>query len=651
MGGRNRLLNFRHTRSSTLEITSPGAGSLLEQLARGWDFAPVEEEQSGVSLDKVPRGVGTTWAADGLLTQKQTQQALDTALRQLRQKSNQTFNDFGLWVLWVGVGMLDWCEEGAHESSSAPLVLVPVQLVRDRTGRIRLQEAEEQDALHNPALAVKLAQLGVDWTAVADTDCRDAAAVLARARAAAAGQTGWVVRDSVVLAMFAAHKEAMYQDLKENEAAILASPLIRAIGLGPDAGLPDDVIGFEPPAIERIDEVQVPERTPLVLDADASQRQCIAAAMENRSFVMSGPPGTGKSQTITNMIAALMHSGRSVLFVSEKAAALDVVRNRLTDVGLGDFVLALHSSDTSKKAVAQELDRALTTEVRASGAAQHELDEARRLREELSAYAAAMNEVRQPLGRTLHDVIGRLALLGRREVPQLTLTSGAAAVTDTLSAAALHEVLTAARSVARSWRPVAEGDSFAWWGLRDPEATGAGSATTALADAADALQSLRAAAERRPLAADTPLPRTARDVRRIADDLRAGLPVRTSGPTNAPFEDHSPVIAQLAEGYGLGKPRDIVSMLALFELVDLEKAENRPPVHWFDVATMRQAQAAAEQLREALGQEAAARGAAQDVFGPQVLNYEALADLVRRFAEDHHGLTADPVAHSVTRRG
>ncbi|THA80817.1 DUF3320 domain-containing protein [Streptomyces sp. A0592] len=643
MGGRNRLLNFRHTRSSTLEITSPGAGSLLEQLARGWDFAPVEEaeeEQSGVSLDKAPRGVDPARAANGILTQKQTQQALDSALRQLRQKSNQTFNDFGLWVLWVGVGMLDWCEEGAHESSSAPLVLVPVQLVRDRTGRIRLQEAEEQDALHNPALAVKLAQLGVDWTPVADTDCLDAAAVLARARAAAAGQVGWVVRDSVVLAMFAAHKEAMYQDLKENEAAILASPLIRAIGLGPDAGLPDDVIGFEPPAIERIDEVQVPERTPLVLDADASQRQCIAAALANRSFVMSGPPGTGKSQTITNMIAALMHSGRSVLFVSEKAAALDVVRNRLTDVGLGDFVLALHSSDTSKKAVAQELDRALTTEVRASGAAQHELDEARKLREELSAYAAAMNEERQPLGRTLHDVLGRLALLGRREVPQLTLTSGAAAVTDTLSAAALHEVLTAARSVARSWRPVAEGDSFAWWGLRDPEAMGGGSATTALADAVDALQSLRAAAERRPLAADTPLPRNVRDLRRIADDLRAGLPVRTAAPTSAPFEDHSPAIAQLAEGFGLGKPLDIVSVLALFELVDLEDAGNRPPAHWFDIGHLRQAQAAAEQLKEAFGEENAARGAAQDVFGPQVLNHGSLTDLVRRFAEDHHGITA-----------
>ncbi|MFE1870997.1 DUF4011 domain-containing protein [Streptomyces sp. NPDC059496] len=107
LGGRNRLLNFRHTRSSTLDITSPGAGPLLEQLHRGWDFAPVEEaeeESSGVTLDKAPRGAARARSANGILTQKQTQQALDTALRQLRQKANQTFNDFGLWVLWVGVG-------------------------------------------------------------------------------------------------------------------------------------------------------------------------------------------------------------------------------------------------------------------------------------------------------------------------------------------------------------------------------------------------------------------------------------------------------------------------------------------------------------------------------------------------------------------
>jgi AAA domain len=110
---------------------------------------------------------------------------------------------------------------------------------------------------------------------------------------------------------------------------------------------------------ERIDTDAPPETTPLVLDADASQRACIAAAVEGRSFVMDGPPGTGKSQTIANIIGALLHAGKSVLFVSEKAAALEVVRNRLTETGLDGYLLELHSHKATRKEVAVALGQAL----------------------------------------------------------------------------------------------------------------------------------------------------------------------------------------------------------------------------------------------------------------------------------------------------
>ncbi|MFI8274552.1 DUF3320 domain-containing protein [Streptomyces sp. NPDC085929] len=656
LGGRNRLLNFRHTKSSTLEIKAPGARRLLAELGSGWYFERMAQPDEGadgagggVSLEKqVQNAPPARSAATEIVTQKTAQQALDRALTQLRSTSGRMYNDYGLWVLWLGVGMVEWREEGAHEGSRAPLVLVPAELVRDRSGRTRLQAAEQQDPMHNPALAVKLDQLGVDWSAVEAVDCLDAAQVVDKAREAVAGQRGWAVDDGVVLALFASHKEAMYQDLKENEAAILASPLIRAIGLGPEAGLPDDLIGFEPPALERIDELQVPERTPLVLDADASQRQCIAAAMENRSFVMSGPPGTGKSQTITNMIAALMHAGRSVLFVSEKAAALDVVRNRLSDVGLGDFVLALHSGDTAKKAVAQELARVLKTEVRATGAAEHELDEAKRLREELSAHAAAMNEVRRPLGRSLYEVLGRLALLDQQDARRLALGAPGAGRGLSLSAAALQEAVVAAESMARSWRPVAEGDGFAWRGLRDPGApAGSGRADGAplavLEEAEAALEALRLAAGRRTLADCTREPREARDIDRLAAELRAGLsriPDSTTAGGGSLPEDPYPIVAQLAAVFGLDKPREVSEVLALCELVDVGGARHLPLAPWFETAVLGKARAAAEELRAAIAAAGAARSAAEDAFGPQVLAYVPLADLVRRFEEDHHGLAS-----------
>lgn len=630
MGGRNRLLNFRHTRTSTLEITSPETGPLLDELARGWDFAPVAEAPDGEEAPAVPAPRGRP----GLVTQKATQVTLDRALYQLRQKSGQMFNDYGLWVLWLGVGMLDWREEGAHETSSAPLLLVPVELRRESGRRYRLCPADGQDRVHNPALAVKAERLGADWSPVTGTDVGDLPALMAAARAVAAGQQGWTVDDRAVLGLFASHREAMYKDLEQNEDRILAHPLVRAVALGPDAGLPDDLIGFEPPELDRIDEVQLPERTPLVLDADASQRQCIAAALEHRSFVMSGPPGTGKSQTITNLIAALMHAGRSVLFVSEKAAALDVVRNRLRGVGLGDFVLTLHSGDTSKKAVATELARVLTTVARVNGAAEHERERARHLREELSAYAAGMNQVREPLGRTLHDVLGRLVQLDQAGTPQLSLSAENAKAVRTLSAGALQDLSVAAKAVSRAWRPVVEGNSFAWHGL-----VGA-SAHQAATEASDALGALRAATARRPFDGTQGEPRSVRELHQTVRSIRAGLPDGFGSGDATLQEDASGQLAQLADLFGMPKPDDGEAAAALCALADLTTAGNPPPGDWFDDAKLRGAHRAAQELREALTAEAEARAAAEGVFGEQTVELTDLPELVVRFEGPHAKLMA-----------
>ncbi|MBW1597415.1 DUF3320 domain-containing protein [Streptomyces sp. JJ38] len=629
MGGRNRLLNFRHTKMATLELTSPAVTELLRGLARGWGFAPVAEDtesQGGVLLSEGP-------TAPGLVTQKATQRALDSSLYRLRQKSAQMFNDYGLWILWLGVGMLDWREEDAYETSSAPLLLVPVELRRDSDRRYRLRPADNQDAMHNPALAVKLERLGVDWSPVANVDVSDVAGVIAAARSVAARQRGWAVEDRAVLGLFASHHEAMYQDLRQNEDRILRNELIRAIALGPDSGLPDDVIGFEPSDQDRIDDIQSPEQTPLVLDADASQRQCVAAALAKRSFVMSGPPGTGKSQTITNMIASLMHAGRTVLFVSEKAAALDVVRNRLRGVGLGDFVMALHSGDTSKKAVAAELNRVLTTEAQVTGAAEHELEQARRLREELSAYAAAMNEAREPLLRTVHDVMGRLVQLEQAHTPGLPLPARNAKTVRDLSASALQEAVTAARGISRAWRPVADGESFAWRGL-----TGT-SPQQVLSEAADALDALRSACTRRPFALTEQEPESARMLQLAVRSIRSRLP-ELEAPQGAALpepEDVSRPATQLASLFGLPYGESSEAAFAGCELADLTQATHRPPRTWFAAHVLRRAHDAAEDLREALEVEAEARAAAEEFFGEQVLVSEELPELVDRF-EEYSGL-------------
>lgn len=474
LSGRNRLLNFRHTKSATLELSSPSAQKLLDGLHRGWDFAPLPDEEPEADG---AAGTGNVVLAkqgdrtDGIVTQKTTAPALLRALNSLRSKSTQVFNDYGLWTLNLGVGMLRWREDGAETGSDAPLVLVPVVIERAKNGRMRLRAGDDEEPRLNPALKVKLEQFHIDWAPVVEHDPLDLQAVLSAATRAVAGKTGWQVSERVVLALFASHKESMYQDLLDNEDRVLGSDLVRAMALGPDAGFAADRFDFEEIELERIDELSPPEDSPLVLDADASQRQAVAAAVAGQSFVLDGPPGTGKSQTITNMIAGLMHAGRSVLFVSEKAAALDVVLDRLKSVGLASYALALHSHNTSRKAVAQELGRALAEWPQAPQLSEQALAQARKLRLALSSYAEAMNEVREPLGRTLHDVIGQVGRLSEAPVAYLShgdhTVAGAEAGfrAATLGGEDLRLIVEATKAISDAWEAVAD-PSFPWRDLR-----------------------------------------------------------------------------------------------------------------------------------------------------------------------------------------
>ncbi|MCY1139655.1 DUF4011 domain-containing protein [Actinoplanes sp. Pm04-4] len=265
------------------------------------------------------------------------------------------------------------------------------------------------------------------------------------------------------------------------------------------------------------------DELPLVLDADATQRACVEAAVAGRSFVLDGPPGTGKSQTIANMIGCLMHAGKRVLFVSEKAAALEVVRNRLAAVGLDPYLLELHSHKATRREVARALAEsveplpregattrigvalggaasasggtplggaaltsggtplggaALTSggtrlgdaasasdgtahggtggsepgPVAATGVDRERLEE---VRARLDGYARAMNERREPLGKSLHEVLGECARLSDSPAaPMPTVDPGQ------FDAEQLRRMLDAADELARCRRAAAE--DFPW---------------------------------------------------------------------------------------------------------------------------------------------------------------------------------------------
>jgi len=493
----NRLLYFRKTKSSTLELrlTSAGASELLGRLSNGrgvtfWeppddvvedaDEARPERNDEATALfentepsgDEFNRGRrparrtrGPALRADEIVCDVAGRQALLKALRWLERRAAQEFMDKGLWVLYLGIGLLDWIEQprdtGELEKVSSPVVLIPVQLRRESAKTPYQLFRADEDAATNPALAFKLQHdFGITLPPFEDEAEENIDGLLDSVRDAIADRGDWNLRDTVVLSVFSFHKEVMYRDLCNNEVAVAAHPLVQALALGHRT---DQGFAFEPTPEEELDEQHPPESMVSILDCDASQRQCLVAAAVGQSFVMEGPPGTGKSQTIANMIADALGHNKTVLFVSEKAAALEVVQNRLDRAGLSEFVLELHSHKATRKQVAQTLGRSLTTRLAPRDLIPEvELQRLIGHRRELTAFARAMNERREPLGKSVHGVIGELT--GLQHLPQ---APGCDSIDTMLTAVELARIYDVADALPRSWGPVERGDDFLWRSLVD----------------------------------------------------------------------------------------------------------------------------------------------------------------------------------------
>jgi hypothetical protein len=157
-----------------------------------------------------------------------------------------------------------------------------------------------------------------------------------------------------------------------------------------------------------------PDNEFLVLDADSSQQRAIAAVLADQSRVIHGPPGTGKSQTITNLIASLAAVGRRILFVAEKKAALEVVKRRLEEVGLGHLAIDLHGADLSPKKVMQQVAHTLEV-VRSSVPVNCQQVHAQLVdrRGRLNSHVERMHCHREPTEMSVYEMQGLLLRLGR----------------------------------------------------------------------------------------------------------------------------------------------------------------------------------------------------------------------------------------------
>ena len=483
MGGRNRLLNYRPTRSSTLEFVRHTPEEVFD-LVSGNDGvfalgtkppAPArvavvvdESDDDESQLEDQVLDVIESFNYDAFPAQlfaDKTQREVDRALKNLANAAKREFLDKGLNILYIAFGALKWVDDSG-DSRRSPLLFVPVELRSDGPRQPHRLYFSSEDRAGNPALALKLREFGLELPAIEVLDEAIEASGLSAAldlfRALQLPE-GWEVEELAALSNFMFAKEAMFRDLENNEDRILESPILNVIA-NSQSGLVEQ-FAFDMLGDDRIDESAPPESAPLVLDADSSQRAAIAAAREGKSFVLDGPPGTGKSQTIANIIAALISDGKRVLFVSEKVVALDVVRDRLNERGLGFFLFELHSHRAVRSEVAARLAGALDVKPVPVGRPKPITRmRSTELRGTLNDYADAMNEVRAPLELTVHEVLGSLeaiAVSGESPAPVFAAKE--------LHPTQLAEITKEAVKAADHWAVIRRGNNDPWWGLEETE--------------------------------------------------------------------------------------------------------------------------------------------------------------------------------------
>jgi len=394
LGGRNTLLYYRDLKVGTLDL---GSGSGANEVA-------------------VDQLLGSHTVALASLFAEDDRGHATRRARTIRAKATENFEERGLRTLFLAWGMATWVSERSASTPAAPVLLRQAHLTP--TGRaeesFELSLPDEWEV--NPTLLhVLRTDFQVDVSAEellelleeGRTSAPDTSRLFEQLAKAASTVPGFAVSPRVVLGNFSYAKWEMVQDIEGGLEALVASDLLCAIAGYAPAGqaIRDRQVSVEISEPDRV----APADEFLVLDADASQSYVVNAVVAGSDLVVEGPPGTGKSQTIANLIATLAARGKKVLFVAEKRAAIDAVVDRLAVNGLSELVLDLHDGVASKRKLAQDLAKALADAASigvpdVAGVHQTLV----RRRADLVRHDQALHTSRRPWGISLYDAQARL---------------------------------------------------------------------------------------------------------------------------------------------------------------------------------------------------------------------------------------------------
>ena len=435
IGKRNKLINapIRKARAKQITIEDELADEVFKILylqSKSMTFQPAQDGISGEvedaddeivflpTEDIEPSPAAAARHSDSKLQTRLTADRLQKKLLTLYRDAQALEEEQGISVLFLALGFLRWYESDSSQIERfAPLILLPVDLERSSArGRFRLV-FRDQDLEPNLSLRALLSNdFGLTLPDFPEGDDWLPSDYFEHVQEAVSSSTRWHVRPNTIeLGFFSFAKFLMWRDLDPESVwdGIAGTKILEQILVG----------GFEPGSSIFAPDENLDTRFPdpgdlgHILDADTFQTQVISAAREGRNLVLQGPPGTGKSQTIANIIAAVAKDGKSVLFVAEKRAALDVVHDRLERCGLGPLCLELHSHKAVRKHFYAELRQTLQLG-EPSAVTMERYEQVRQVRDELNAISALMHKVDEATGVTPYLVIGKIADLAEENCPR-----------------------------------------------------------------------------------------------------------------------------------------------------------------------------------------------------------------------------------------
>lgn len=342
---------------------------------------------------------------------------VEAILRTLARANGDLIEKRGLPCAYLAMGFLKWTPEDGTTTRS-PLLLIPVEIdafqdpaLLRTVYTLRLADRE---TCENPALREYLRIKYELQLPPFTTDDDVTGTVISdwlreNVRPITSTKPGWEVVDGVAFGLFdcgaiAADCEPSNWTLPLHRRDLLSKVFLSTHASHPTAVQPNFI------------------SSSLLLEADGSQLDAIHRVAEGSSIVLHGPPGSGKSQTIVNLIAQALAAEETVLFVAQKPEAAHVVQRRLAERGLAPFctvLVPIGDSRNTKSAILEGLRQREQLARPNDILLQNQIARLEAHVSTLNRYAGALRVVLPTLQRTARDVLAELALLSMRSTPRL----------------------------------------------------------------------------------------------------------------------------------------------------------------------------------------------------------------------------------------